>query len=129
MYTTDQKVSEATVVIQIRPTGEYGQRRRVTITVPADFDINDRTSTQVYYQSWNLRHNLPESNPFFAAIEAVQDKEKANLRLRELILTSRRGKSYVSVIGETHDNTSRIMRKMSSIFGEDVDFDTDTISP
>ena len=123
MYTTDQKISAATVTIQIRPTGEYGNRRRVTITVPADFDLNDKSTTQVYYHNWNVYRSLPESSPFYAAIEAVRGKE-TNIRLHELMLSSRGGKSFVSVVGETHDNTSRIMRKMSQIFGDDVAFDT-----
>lgn len=124
MYTTDQKVQKATVNVQIRPTGEYGNRRKVTIRLPASFNIDDKDSTKVYYHAWNDHRGLPNDHPFFAAIEAVKNKQSGGIRLHELMLTSRQGTTYVSFVGETHDRTKTIERKLSQIFGAWVEYDS-----
>jgi len=47
-----------------------------------------------------------------------------NIRLHELMLTSCKEKTFVSVIGETSDNINRIMQNLTQIFGDGIDFDT-----
>lgn len=123
MYTTDPKIQEATVTVQIRPTDGYKHRRKVIITIPASFDFDDRNSTSAYYCAWNTGKNLPESSPYCAAIEAVKSSQN-NIRLHELMLTSCEEKTFVSVIGETSDNINRIMQNLTQIFGDGIDFDT-----
>ncbi|CDE82650.1 unknown [Clostridium sp. CAG:273] len=123
MYTTDPKIQEATVTVQTRPTDEYKHRRKVIITIPASFDFDDRNSTSAYYCAWNRGKNLPECSPYCAAIEAVKSSQN-NIRLHELMLTSCKEKTFVSVIGETSDNINRIMQNLTQIFGDGIDFDT-----
>lgn len=123
MYTTDPKIQEATVTVQTRPTDEYKHRRKVIITIPASFDFDDRNSTSAYYCAWNTGKNLPECSPYCAAIEAVKSSQN-NIRLHELMLTSCKEKTFVSVIGETSDNINRIMHNLTQIFGDGIDFDT-----
>lgn len=123
MYTTDQKIQEATVTVQTRLANEYKHRRKVIITIPASFDFDDRNSTSAYYCAWNTGKNLPECNPYCAAIEAVKSSQN-NIRLHELMLTSCKEKTFVSVIGETSDNINRIMQNLTQIFGDGIDFDT-----
>ena len=108
MYTTNNDVRTATITIKIRPTGEYGNRRKVTITLPAEFDINDKASTEVYYHAWNEHRGLPADHPYRTAIESVKDKAVGGIRLHELMLTSCKGVTSVSFIGETHDRTKTI---------------------
>lgn len=122
MYTTDPKIQEATVTVQTRLANEYKHRRKVIITIPA-FDFDDRNSTSAYYCAWNTGKNLPECNPYCAAIEAVKSSQN-NIRLHELMLTSCKEKTFVSVIGETSDNINRIMQNLTQIFGDGIDFDT-----
>lgn len=123
MYTTDPKIQEATVTVQTRLANEYNHRRKVIITIPASFDFDDRNSTSAYYCAWNTGKNLPECNPYCAAIEAVKSSQN-NIRLHELMLTSCKEKTFVSVIGETSDNINRIMQNLTQIFGDGIDFDT-----
>lgn len=123
MYTTDSKIQEATVTVQTRLANEYKHRRKVIITIPASFDFDDRNSTSAYYCAWNTGKNLPECNPYCAAIEAVKSSQN-NIRLHELMLTSCKEKTFVSVIGETSDNINRIMQNLTQIFGDGIDFDT-----
>ena len=123
MYTTDPKIQEATVTVQTRLANEYKHRRKVIITIPASFDFDDRNSTSAYYRAWNTGKNLPECNPYCAAIEAVKSSQN-NIRLHELMLTSCKEKTFVSVIGETSDNINRIMQNLTQIFGDGIDFDT-----
>ena len=123
MYTTDPKIQEATVTVQTRLANEYKHRRKVIITIPASFDFDDRNSTSAYYCAWNTGKNLPECNPYCAAIEAVKSSQN-NIRLHELMLTSCKEKTFVSVIGETSDNIIRIMQNLTQIFGDGIDFDT-----
>ena len=123
MYTTDPKIQEATVTVQTRLANEYKHRRKVMITIPASFDFDDRNSTSAYYCAWNTGKNLPECNPYCAAIEAVKSSQN-NIRLHELMLTSCKEKTFVSVIGETSDNINRIMQNLTQIFGDGIDFDT-----
>lgn len=123
MYTTDPKIQEATVTVQTRLVNEYKHRRKVIITIPASFDFDDRNSTSAYYCAWNTGKNLPECNPYCAAIEAVKSSQN-NIRLHELMLTSCKEKTFVSVIGETSDNINRIMQNLTQIFGDGIDFDT-----
>lgn len=123
MYTTDPKIQEATVTVQTRPTDEYKHRRKVIITIPASFDFDGRNSTSAYYCAWNRGKNLPECSPYCAAIEAVKSSQN-NIRLHELMLTSCKEKTFVSVIGETSDNINRIMQNLTQIFGDGIDFDT-----
>ena len=123
MYTTDPKIQEATVTVQTRLANEYKHRRKVIITIPASFDFDDRNSTSAYYCAWNTGKNLPECNPYCAAIEAVKSSQN-NIRLHELMLTSCKEKTFVSVIGETSDNINRIMQNLTQIFGDCIDFDT-----
>ena len=124
MYTTNNDVRTATITIKIRPTGEYGNRRKVTITLPAEFDINDKASTEVYYHAWNEHRGLPADHPYRTAIESVKDKAIWGIRLHELMLTSCKGVTSVSFIGETHDRTKTIERKLSQIFGNNVEYDS-----
>ncbi len=123
MYTTDPKIQEATVTVQTRLANEYKHRRKEIITIPASFDFDDRNSTSAYYCAWNTGKNLPECNPYCAAIEAVKSSQN-NIRLHELMLTSCKEKTFVSVIGETSDNINRIMQNLTQIFGDGIDFDT-----
>lgn len=123
MYTTNPKIQEATVTVQTRLANEYKHRRKVIITIPASFDFDDRNSTSAYYCAWNTGKNLPECNPYCAAIEAVKSSQN-NIRLHELMLTSCKEKTFVSVIGETSDNINRIMQNLTQIFGDGIDFDT-----
>ena len=123
MYTTDPKIQEATVTVQTRLANEYKHRRKVIITIPASFDFDDRNSTSAYYCAWNTGKNLPECNPYCAAIEAVKSSQN-NIRLHELMLTSCKEKTFVSVIGETSDYINRIMQNLTQIFGDGIDFDT-----
>ena len=123
MYTTDPKIQEATVTVQTRLANEYKHRRKVIITIPASFDFDDRNSTSAYYCAWNTGKNLPECNPYCAAIEAVKSSQN-NIRLHELMLTSCKEKTFVSVIGETSDNINRIMQNLTQIVGDGIDFDT-----
>ena len=123
MYTTDPKIQEATVTVQTRLANEYKHRRKVIITIPASFDFDDRNSTSAYYCAWNTGKNLPECNPYCAAIEAVKSSQN-NIRLHELMLTSCKEKTFVSVIGETSDNINRIMQNLTQIFGDGIAFDT-----
>ena len=123
MYTTDPKIQEATVTVQTRLANEYKHRRKVIITIHASFDFDDRNSTSAYYCAWNTGKNLPECNPYCAAIEAVKSSQN-NIRLHELMLTSCKEKTFVSVIGETSDNINRIMQNLTQIFGDGIDFDT-----
>ena len=123
MYTTDPKIQEATVTVQTRLANEYKHRRKVIITIPASFDFDDRNSTSAYYCVWNTGKNLPECNPYCAAIKAVKSSQN-NIRLHELMLTSCKEKTFVSVIGETSDNINRIMQNLTQIFGDGIDFDT-----
>lgn len=123
MYTTDPKIQEATVTVQTRLANEYKHRRKVIITIPASFDFDDRNSTSAYYCAWNTGKNLPECNPYCAAIEAVKSSQN-NIRLHELMLTSCKEKTFVSVIGETSDNINRIMQNLTQILGDGIDFDT-----
>lgn len=123
MYTTDPKIQEATVTVQTRLANEYKHRRKVIITIPASFDFDDRNSTSAYYCAWNTGKNLSECNPYCAAIEAVKSSQN-NIRLHELMLTSCKEKTFVSVIGETSDNINRIMQNLTQIFGDGIDFDT-----
>ena len=123
MYTTDPKIQEATVTVQTRLANEYKHRRKVIITITASFDFDDRNSTSAYYCAWNTGKNLPECNPYCAAIEAVKSSQN-NIRLHELMLTSCKEKTFVSVIGETSDNINRIMQNLTQIFGDGIDFDT-----
>ena len=123
MYTTDPKIQEATVTVQTRLANEYKHRRKVIITIPTSFDFDDRNSTSAYYCAWNTGKNLPECNPYCAAIEAVKSSQN-NIRLHELMLTSCKEKTFVSVIGETSDNINRIMQNLTQIFGDGIDFDT-----
>ena len=123
MYTTDPKIQEATVTVQTRLANEYKHRRKGIITIPASFDFDDRNSTSAYYCAWNTGKNLPECNPYCAAIEAVKSSQN-NIRLHELMLTSCKEKTFVSVIGETSDNINRIMQNLTQIFGDGIDFDT-----
>lgn len=123
MYTTDPKIQEATVTVQTLLANEYKHRRKVIITIPASFDFDDRNSTSAYYCAWNTGKNLPECNPYCAAIEAVKSSQN-NIRLHELMLTSCKEKTFVSVIGETSDNINRIMQNLTQIFGDGIDFDT-----
>lgn len=123
MYTTDPKIQEATVTVQTRLANEYKHRRKVIITIPASFDFDDRNSTSAYYCAWNTGKNLPECNPYCAAIEAVKSSQN-NIRLHELMLTSCKEKTFVSAIGETSDNINRIMQNLTQIFGDGIDFDT-----
>ena len=123
MYTTDPKIQEATVTVQTRLANEYKHRRKVIITIPASFDFDDRNSTSAYYCAWNTGKNLPECNPYCAAIEAVKSSQN-NIRLHELMLTSCKEKTFVSVIGETSDNINRIMQNLTQIFVDGIDFDT-----
>lgn len=123
MYTTDPKIQEATVTVQTHLANEYKHRRKVIITIPASFDFDDRNSTSAYYCAWNTGKNLPECNPYCAAIEAVKSSQN-NIRLHELMLTSCKEKTFVSVIGETSDNINRIMQNLTQIFGDGIDFDT-----
>lgn len=123
MYTTDPKIQEATVTVQTRLANEYKHRRKVIITIPASFDFDDRNFTSAYYCAWNTGKNLPECNPYCAAIEAVKSSQN-NIRLHELMLTSCKEKTFVSVIGETSDNINRIMQNLTQIFGDGIDFDT-----
>ena len=123
MYTTDPKIQEATVTVQTRLANEYKHRQKVIITIPASFDFDDRNSTSAYYCAWNTGKNLPECNPYCAAIEAVK-RSQNNIRLHELMLTSCKEKTFVSVIGETSDNINRIMQNLTQIFGDGIDFDT-----
>ena len=123
MYTTDPKIQEATVTVQTRLANEYKHRRKVIITILASFDFDDRNSTSAYYCAWNTGKNLPECNPYCAAIEAVKSSQN-NIRLHELMLTSCKEKTFVSVIGETSDNINRIMQNLTQIFGDGIDFDT-----
>lgn len=123
MYTTDPKIQEATVTVQTRLANEYKHRRKVIITIPASFDFDDRNSTSAYYCAWNTGKNLPECNPYCAAIEAVKSSQN-NIRLHELMLTSCKEKTFVSVISETSDNINRIMQNLTQIFGDGIDFDT-----
>ena len=123
MYTTDPKIQEATVTVQTRLANEYKHRRKVIITIPASFDFDDRNSTSAYYCAWNTGKNLPECNPYCAAIEAVKSSQN-NIRLHELMLTSCKEKTFVSVIGETSDNINRIMQNLTQIFGDGIDLDT-----
>lgn len=123
MYTTDPKIQEATVTVQTRLANEYKHRRKVIITIPASFDFDDRNSTSAYYCAWNTGKNLPECNPYCAAIEAVKSSQN-NIRLHELMLTSCKEKTFVSVIGETSDNINRIMQNLTQIFGDGIDFNT-----
>lgn len=123
MYTTDPKIQEATVTVQTRLANEYKHRRKVIITIPASFDFDDRNSTSAYYCAWNTGKNLPECNPYCAAIEAVKSSQN-NIRLHELMLTSCKEKTFVSVNGETSDNINRIMQNLTQIFGDGIDFDT-----
>lgn len=123
MYTTDPKIQEATVTVQTRLANEYKHRRKVIITIPASFDFDDRNSTSAYYCAWNTGKSLPECNPYCAAIEAVKSSQN-NIRLHELMLTSCKEKTFVSVIGETSDNINRIMQNLTQIFGDGIDFDT-----
>lgn len=123
MYTTDPKIQEATVTVQTRLANEYKHRRKVIITIPASFDFDDRNSTSAYYCAWNTGKNLPECNPYCAAIEAVKSSQN-NIRLHELMLTSCKEKTFVSVIGEISDNINRIMQNLTQIFGDGIDFDT-----
>lgn len=123
MYTTDPKIQEATVTVQTRLANEYKHRRKVIITIPASFDFDDRNSTSAYYCALNTGKNLPECNPYCAAIEAVKSSQN-NIRLHELMLTSCKEKTFVSVIGETSDNINRIMQNLTQIFGDGIDFDT-----
>ena len=123
MYTTDPKIQEATVTVQTRLANEYKHRRKVIITIPASFDFDDRNSTSAYYCAWNTGKNLPECNPYCAAIEAVKSSQN-NIRLHELMLTSCKEKTFVSVLGETSDNINRIMQNLTQIFGDGIDFDT-----
>ncbi len=123
MYTTDPKIQEATVTVQTRLANEYKHRRKVIITIPASFDFDDRNSTSAYYCAWNTGKNLPECNPYCAAIEAVKSSQN-NIRLHELMLTSCKEKTFVSVIGETSDNINRIMQNLTQFFGDGIDFDT-----
>lgn len=123
MYTTDPKIQEATVTVQTRLANEYKHRRKVIITIPASFDFDDRNSTSAYYCAWNTGKNLPECNPYCAAIEAVKSSQN-NIRLHELMLTSCKEKTFVSVIGETSDNINRIMQNLTQIFWDGIDFDT-----
>ena len=123
MYTTDPKIQEATVTVQTRLANEYKHRRKAIITIPASFDFDDRNSTSAYYCAWNTGKNLPECNPYCAAIEAVKSSQN-NIRLHELMLTSCKEKTFVSVIGETSDNINRIMQNLTQIFGDGIDFDT-----
>lgn len=123
MYTTDPKIQEATVTVQTRLANEYKHRRKVIITIPASFDFDDRNSTSAYYCAWNTGKNLPECNPYCAAIEAVKSSQN-NIRLHELMLTSCKEKTFVSVIGETSDNINRIMQNLTQIFEDGIDFDT-----
>ncbi len=123
MYTTDPKIQEATVTVQTRLANEYKHRRKVIITIPASFDFDDRNSTSAYYCAWNTGKNLPECNPYCAAIEAVKSSQN-NIRLHELMLTPCKEKTFVSVIGETSDNINRIMQNLTQIFGDGIDFDT-----
>ena len=123
MYTTDPKIQEATVTVQTRLANEYKHRRKVIITIPASFDFDDRNSTSAYYCAWNTGKNLPECNPYCAAIEAVKSSQN-NIRLHELMLTSCKEKTFVSVIGETSDNINRIMQNLTQIFRDGIDFDT-----
>lgn len=123
MYTTDPKIQEATVTVQTRLANEYKHRRKVIITIPASFDFDDRNSTSAYYCAWNTGKNLPECNPYCAAIEAVKSSQN-NIRLHELMLTSCKEKTFVSVIVETSDNINRIMQNLTQIFGDGIDFDT-----
>lgn len=123
MYTTDPKIQEATVTVQTRLANEYKHLRKVIITIPASFDFDDRNSTSAYYCAWNTGKNLPECNPYCAAIEAVKSSQN-NIRLHELMLTSCKEKTFVSVIGETSDNINRIMQNLTQIFGDGIDFDT-----
>ena len=123
MYTTDPKIQEATVTVQTRLANEYKHRRKVIITIPASFDFDDRNSTSAYYCAWNTGKNLPECNPYCAAIEAVKSSQN-NIRLHELMLTSCKEKTFVSVIGETSDNINRIKLHLTQIFEDGIDFDT-----
>ena len=123
MYTTDPKIQEATFTVQTRLANEYKHRRKVIITIPASFDFDDRNSTSAYSCAWNTGKNLPECNPYCAAIEAVKSSQN-NIRLHELMLTSCKEKTFVSVIGETSDNINRIMQNLTQIFGDGIDFDT-----
>ena len=123
MYTTDPKIQKAPVTVQTRLANEYKHRRKVIITIPASFDFDDRNSTSAYYCAWNTGKNLPECNPYCAAIEAVKSSQN-NIRLHELMLTSCKEKTFVSVIGETSDNINRIMQNLTQIFGDGIDFDT-----
>lgn len=123
MYTTNPKVQEAAVTVQIRPSGEYNHRRKVIITLPATFNLDDRDSTKVYYHAWSAGKSLPKSNPYFEAIEAVQSSPN-NIRLHELMLTSCKEKTFVSVIGETSDDINHIIHNLNQIFGDGIAFDT-----
>lgn len=104
-----------TVQVNIRSFGEFLNHRKVTISLPASFDLEDKSTTKPIYEAWNKGKNVPESNPHRHSIDEV----KKSLKLHEMMLTSRNGQTYISVIGETRETYKPIVRKLNAIFGED----------
>lgn len=115
---TDSQVSQTTVNASIQRVGEYGHWFKVTINVKVPFDINNAHSSRVYYNAWQRYHNLPVDSPFHKEIEMVKNE----IRLHEMMLSSCRGITYVSFLGDTHSNKSEIQNLLEYIFCNNITF-------
>lgn len=111
-----------TILVNVRNVGEFGNRFKVNVSIPAQFDIEDDSSTKIYYTSWNNERNLPKEHPLHNCIEEIKEV----VRLHEMQLISRSDIKYVSFVGETHTKISLIKSQLMAVFntlGYSISFD------
>lgn len=114
-----ETIKQAEIRVKIRTTGEFGNRRRVFLYIPEEFNFNDQASKDMYFSVWSHTHNLPEDHPFHDSIEEMQK----SIRLHEMTVTSRDQKTFVLIIGETSGSTSFVTDILIDIFGSALSFD------
>ena len=107
------------LTVTIRVTGEFGQLVQVCLNVPANFDMDDSASKQIYYDSWKRIRNLPVDHPLHDNVERL----KEHFRMSEMILVARQESTYVCFAFITA-NRPTVKHKIEKVFGKDnVTFD------
>lgn len=119
MTASNQKFKK--ILVRIR-ANEFGNRFKVSISIPVKFDIEDNSSTQSYYTAWTNSRNLPEDHPLHNCIKGIKEV----VRFHEMQLVSRSGDTYVSYIGETCSKIQLFKSQLIEIFGllsDSISFD------
>lgn len=103
------KTAARTIQVKIRDIGEYCSRRKVYITIPADFDFHSKDDTKPLFDAWNNCRSLPADHPFYDNMVLI----KNYIRFQEMVLNSHSGKTSITFVGETSDSFKKIQANLS----------------